>query len=146
MKSFLSCLLGKWSNKSQAQSNPHSFRQVELRWEKRDDWIFASSFNRKDPNPYLEVKKKLVTVSDTEVILEHYGGSYSNWTRLSSCDMILKYDGVKWSGEFEAQVDNSSVYAELHLYGNKLFTKDKSLDPSGNIIWGADRMYRFVRV
>ena len=61
MKSFLSCLLGTWSNKFQAQSHPHLFRQVFLRWEKEGDYLVSTHWNRHDPSsPYLSTKKKLV--------------------------------------------------------------------------------------
>ncbi len=143
---FQAFLLGTWSNKSQAQSNPTGFRQVTLHWTRkigRGQGYFHGAYHyRNEPDPYLEVRKKLIMNSETEVVLEHFGGTYSNWKRVPACDMTLKWDGSKWYGEF----DTGSITAELHLYGNKLFTKDKSVDEDGKVIWGDDKLYKFVRL
>ena len=64
--------------------------------------------------------------------------------------MTLRWDGSKWTGSFNSEIDQdgaiTNVYAELNLYGNKLFTKDKSTDSEGNVLWGDDGTYKFVRV
>ena len=51
------------------------------------------------------VQKKLVIVSDVEVVLEHHGGTYTNWKRLDNCDMRLVWDGTKWTGSFDSKID-----------------------------------------
>ena len=64
--------------------------------------------------------------------------------------MRLGWDGSKWTGSFDSKIDqdgeDTNVHAELHLYGNKLFTKDKSTDSEGNVLWGDDGTYKFIRV
>ena len=151
MSNFLSCLLGTWSNRFQAQSSPTLYRQVFVRWESKGDFLHSIHWNRKEENsPYLKTNKKLKVISDTEVILEHWGGTYSGLTRNEDCDMLMKYDGTSWMGKFdtsmEEQGETVTGHAELSLYGHKLFMRDRFLDSKGRIIWGADEIYRYNRV
>ena len=143
MTNFLSWLLGTWSNKHQAQSAPTLYKSVTVKWEQNDEFINSIHWGRrKSDDPYLKTYKKLVEVSDKEVILEHWGGTYSGLTRNEECDMILKFDGTAWMGQF----DTENIHAELAVYGTKLFMRDKFLDSKGRIVWGADEIYKFVRV
>ena len=143
MTNFLSWLLGTWSNKHQAQSAPTLYKSVSVRWEQNDEFINSIHWGRrKSDDPYLKTYKKLVEVSDREVILEHWGGTYSGLTRNEECDMVLKFDGTVWMGQF----DTDNIHAELAVYGTKLFMRDKFLDSKGRIVWGADEIYKFVRV
>ena len=143
MTNFLSWLLGTWSNKHQAQSAPTLYKSVSVRWEQNDEFINSIHWGRRTPHePYLKTYKKLVEVSDKEVILEHWGGTYSGLIRNKDCDMVLKFDGTVWMGQF----DTDNIHAELAVYGTKLFMRDKYLDSKGRIVWGADEIYKFVRV
>ena len=143
MTNFLSWLLGTWSNKHQAQSAPTLYKSVSVRWEQNGEFINSIHWGRrKSDDPYLKTYKKLVEVSDKEVILEHWGGTYSGLTRNEDCDMVLKFDGTAWMGQF----DTENIHAELAVYGTKLFMRDKFLDSKGRIVWGADEIYKFVRV
>ena len=143
MTNFLSWLLGTWSNKHQAQSSPTLYKSVCVRWEKNGEFINSIHWGRRrSDDPYLKTYKKLVEVSDKEVILEHWGGTYSGLTRNEDCDMVLKFDGTAWMGQF----DTENIHAELAVYGTKLFMRDKFLDSKGRIVWGADEIYKFVRV
>ena len=143
MTNFLSWLLGTWSNKHQAQSAPTLYKSVTVKWEQNDEFINSIHWGRRKSNdPYLKTYKKLVEVSDKEVILEHWGGTYSGLQRNEDCDMVLKFDGTAWMGQF----DTDNIHAELAVYGTKLFMRDKFLDSKGRIVWGADEIYKFVRV
>ena len=143
MRDFLSWLLGTWSNKHQAQSAPTLYKSVSVRWEQNGEFINSIHWGRRTPHdPYLKTYKKLVEVSDKEVILEHWGGTYSGLIRNKECDMVLKFDGTVWMGQF----DTDNIHAELAVYGTKLFMRDKFLDSKGRIVWGADEIYKFVRV
>ena len=143
MTNFLSWLLGTWSNKHQAQSSPTLYKSVTVKWEQNDEFINSIHWGRrKSDDPYLKTYKKLVEVSDKEVILEHWGGTYSGLQRNEDCDMVLKFDGTAWMGQF----DTENIHAELAVYGTKLFMRDKFLDSKGRIVWGADEIYKFVRV
>ena len=143
MTNFLSWLLGTWSNKHQAQSAPTLYKSVTVKWEQNDEFINSIHWGRRKSNdPYLKTYKKLVEVSDKEVILEHWGGTYSGLIRNKECDMVLKFDGTVWMGQF----DTDNIHAELAVYGTKLFMRDKFLDSKGRIVWGADEIYKFVRV
>ena len=143
MTNFLSWLLGTWSNKHQAQSAPTLYKSVTVKWEQNGEFINSIHWGRKkSDDPYLKTYKKLVEVSDKEVILEHWGGTYSGLTRNEECDMVLNFDGTVWMGQF----DTDNIHAELAVYGTKLFMRDKFLDSKGRIVWGADEIYRFLRV
>ena len=143
MTNFLSWLLGTWSNKHQAQSAPTLYKSVTVKWEQNDEFINSIHWGRrKSDDPYLKTYKKLVEVSDKEVILEHWGGTYSGLIRNKECDMVLKFDGTVWMGQF----DTDNIHAELAVYGTKLFMRDKFLDSKGRIVGGADEIYKFVRV
>ena len=143
MTNFLSWLLGTWSNKHQAQSAPTLYKSVSVKWEQNGEFINSIHWGRrKSDDPYLKTYKKLVEVSDKEVILEHWGGTYSGLIRNKECDMVLKFDGTVWMGQF----DTDNIHAELAVYGTKLFMRDKFLDSKGRIVWGADEIYKFVRV
>ena len=143
MTNFLSWLLGTWSNKHQAQSAPTLYKSVTVKWEQNDEFINSIHWGRrKSDDPYLKTYKKLVEVSDKEVILEHWGGTYSGLIRNKECDLVLKFDGTVWMGQF----DTDNIHAELAVYGTKLFMRDKFLDSNGRIVWGADEIYKFVRV
>ena len=147
MTNFLSWLLGTWSNKHQAQSAPTLYKSVTVKWEQNDEFINSIHWGRrKSDDPYLKTYKKLVEVSDKEVILEHWGGTYSGLSRNETCDMPLKFDGTVWMGKFDTQMDDVTGHAELGVYGNKLFMRDRFLDSKGRIIWGADEIYRYLRV
>ena len=143
MTNFLSWLLGTWSNSRQAQSAPSLYKSVYVKWEQNDQYINSIHWARRTSHdPYLKTYKKLVEVSDKEVILEHWGGTYSGLQRNEDCDMVLKFDGTVWMGQF----DTKNIHAELAVYGTKLFMRDKFLDSKGRIVWGADEIYKFVRV
>jgi len=143
MTNFLSWLLGTWSNKHQAQSAPTLYKSVSVKWEQNGEFINSIHWGRKSSHdPYLKTYKKLVEVSNKEVILEHWGGTYSGLIRNKDCDMVLKFDGTVWMGQF----DTDNIHAELAVYGTKLFMRDKYLDSKGRIVWGADEIYKFVRV
>ena len=148
MSNFLSWLLGTWSNKVQAQSAPTLYKQVFVKWEQNGEYINSIHWGRKNDssNPYLKTYKKLVEVSDNEVVLEHWGGTYSGLSRNETCDMPLKFDGTAWMGKFDTQMDDVTGHAELGVYDNKLFMRDRFLDSKGRIIWGADEIYRYLRV
>ena len=143
MTNFLSWLLGTWTNKHQAQSAPTLYKSVSVKWEQNGEFINSIHWGRKSSHdPYLKTYKKLVEVSNKEVILEHWGGTYSGLQRNKDCDMVLKYDGTAWMGQF----DTDNIHAELAVYGTRLFMRDKYLDSKGRIVWGADEIYKFVRV
>ena len=148
MNNFLSWLLGTWSNKVQAQSAPTLYKQVFVKWEQNGEYINSIHWGRKNDssNPYLKTYKKLVEVSDNEVVLEHWGGTYSGLSRNETCDMPLKFDGTAWMGKFDTQMDDVTGHAELGVYDNKLFMRDRFLDSKGRIILGANEIYRYLRV
>ena len=90
MTNFLSWLLGTWTNKHQAQSAPTLYKSVSVKWEQNGEFINSIHWGRKSSHdPYLKTYKKLVEVSNKEVILEHWGGTYSGLIRNEDCDLSL---------------------------------------------------------
>ena len=146
--SFKNYLLGHWTNKFQAQSNPHYYSQVEIIWEVVDGGLHSKNFYRAEGpnNPYRERYHKVVVVSDTEVIVENYD---LNWTRSENCDMMFMFDGQAWHGKIVGDKCTGNrgqrVNSEIHLFGNKLHSCDQGYSSEGEMIWGSKNLYKFTR-
>ncbi len=141
-------LLGHWSNKHQAQSCPHQYSQVEVIWEKVDDGYHSKNFYTVDGshNPYREKYHKAIQISDTEVHFQNYD---LDWTRSNKCDMIFKYDGQYWHGKLGGDectgVRGYRIFSEIHLFGEKLHSRDRGYNEENEMMWGSDNLYRFIR-
>lgn len=142
-------LLGHWSNKAQAQSNPTVFASVEIVWKRVDDGFESMNYKRVNgPNdPYRRKRHKIRYISDTEAVIENY---HLDWTRHEECDIIFKFDGQAWHGKLLGDgckgYRGNRVVSEVHAYGNKLHTMDQGYDEDNNLVWGSTELYRFVRM
>ena len=142
-------LLGHWSNKTQAQSNPLEFVSVEVIWKEVEGGFESMNYKRsKGPNdPYRRKNHRLEIISDTEVIMQNY---HLDWTRHEDCDMIFTFDGQAWHGKLLGEgcrgYRGDRVYSEIHLLGNKLHTMDQGYDEENNLVWGSKQLYRFTRI
>ena len=141
-------LLGHWTNKYQAQSNPHFFSEVQCIWEKDGDWYSSMNFTRQDGagNPYRKRKHKLRVISDIEVVMENHALDLSHHPE---CDMIFKFDGNFWHGKISTDkcyAQGAKVISEIHLFGDKIHTMDQGINPRGDMTWGSKNLYRFTRV
>jgi len=144
------CLLGHWTNKHQAQSDPTNWVSVEVVWKKHEEGYQSCNYKRRDgPDfPYRKKNHKFVYLSDTEVLVQNY---HLDWTRHEDCDIIFKYDGKAWHGEIASPgkcrgYRGDEVISEIHAYGDKLHTCDRGIDlETGKMVWGSNELYRFIR-
>ena len=141
-------LLGHWSNRAQAQSDPHNFASVEIIWKKIEGGYESMNYKRVNPNePYRKKRHKLRVVSSTEVIMENY---HLDWTRHEECDILLTFDGTAWHGKLLGEgcrgYRGNRVVSQIHLYGDKLHSCDQGYDEENNLVWGSTELYRFSRL
>jgi len=142
-------LLGHWTNRSQAQSNPHSFASVEIIWKRVDDGFESMNYKRSlgPSEPYRKKRHKLEIISDTEVIMHNY---HLDWTPHPECDIILTFDGDAWHGKLLGEgcrgYRGDRVVSEIHLYGDKLHSMDQGYDENNRLVWGSTELYRFTRM
>ena len=142
-------LLGHWTNRYQAQSNPTSFASVEIVWKKVDDGYESMNYKRVNgpDDPYRRKRHKIRYISDTEAIIENY---HLDWTRHEDCDIIFTFDGQAWHGKLLGNecrgYRGNRVVSEVHAYGDKLHTMDQGYDEDNNLVWGSTQLYRFVRM
>lgn len=142
-------LLGHWTNRYQAQSNPTSFASVEIVWKKVDDGYESMNYKRVNgpDDPYRRKRHKIRYISDTEAIIENY---HLDWTRHEDCDIIFTFDGQAWHGKLLGNecrgYRGNRVVSEVHAYGDKLHTMDQGYDEDNNLVWGSTELYRFVRM
>ncbi len=144
-----SYLLGHWTNRYQAQSNPHGYSQVEVIWTAVTGGLHSKNFYRKDgPNkPYRERFHKVKVISEDQVIIENYN---LDWTRDGKCDMIFTYSNGSWFGELQGNEcigkQGYRVTSELQLHGNKMLGRDRGLDDNNNMKWGTEYFYKYTRM
>ena len=143
-------LLGHWHYRSQAQSNPHIYAQTEVVWKKEDDWYFSKNFYRVDgpTSPYREGKHKFHYVTDTIGVMENYR---SDGSRQEQCDMHFKFNEMSksWHGRLDSDMCTGTrgnrIVSEIHLYGDKLQSRDQGFYEDGTWAWGSDNLYKFLR-
>ena len=94
-------LLGHWTNRSQAQSNPHKVAQTEVIWAKEGDWYTSLNFYRVDGphKPYRNKKHKIEIISDKYVIMQNYR---LDGSRHEECDMHFRFESEHWSGKLDS--------------------------------------------
>ena len=143
-------ILGHWTNRHQAQSNPTEWVSVEILWQRHEEGFQSMNYKRADGpnNPYRKKNHKLLRLSDTEYVMQNY---HLDWTRHEDCDMIFMFDGDAWHGCLAG--DNcigyrgDKVISEIHCYGDKLHTCDRGIDlETGEMVWGSTELYRFTRM
>ena len=71
---FEDYLLGNWTNKAQAQSDPQGFASVNIVWRKIEGGYESMNYKRVrgENDPYRKKYHKLEIVSDTQVIMHNY--------------------------------------------------------------------------
>ena len=142
-------LIGHWSNRYQAQSNPHSYSQVEVIWEAVEGGLHSKNFYRKDgpANPYRERFHKINVIDESQVIIENYN---LDWTRDGKCDMIFTYSDGSWFGKLQGNEcigkQGYRVISELELYGDKMLGRDRGIDDNHNMKWGTEYFYKYTRM
>jgi hypothetical protein len=142
-------LLGHWTNRYQAQSDPTNFASVEIVWKRVDDGFESMNYKRVNgpDDPYRRKRHKIRYISDTEAVIENY---HLDWTRHPKCDILFTFDGQAWHGKLLGEgcrgYRGNRVVSEVHAYGDKLHTMDQGYDEDNNLVWGSTQLYRFVRM
>ena len=151
---FDDALLGHWTNRYQAQSNPLGFASVELEWsidysDVDQIWYTSKNYYRKEgPNkPYRSGRHKMSLVRGDSFLMENYS---EDGTKRQGCDMLfVEYDN-RWEGRLFAEgqcvMGNAIVSSKIILFGDKLHSADQGRDKEGKLVWGSDHFYEFTRL
>lgn len=142
-------ILGHWSNRHQAQSDPCNWVSVEIIWKKFEHGFQSMNYKRHEgiDSAYRKKNHKLLQVSENQVLMQNY---HLDWTRHEDCDMIFKFDGNGWHGQLAGDkcrgYRGDKVISEIHVYKNKLHTCDQGRNlETGELMWGSTEMYRFTK-
>ncbi len=146
---FEKYLLGHWSNKAQAQSDPQNFASLNIVWTKIEDGYESMNYKRCRGayDPYRRKYHKLEIISDTEIIMHNY---HRDWTPHEDCDMMFTFDGTSWNGRLIGDNCRGNrghrIVSQIQLFGNKLHNMDRGYDDHGNLVWGTEKYYRYTRI
>ena len=141
-------IIGHWTNRHQAQSAPHHYSSIEIVWSKVEGGYHSKNYYRSQgpDNPYRERYHKTDVISDDKIIFKNYN---LDWTRSENCDMMFTFDGTAWHGHLVGDKCTGAmgyrVVSEISLYGEKLHSKDQGYDDKGDMIWGSNALYKFIR-
>ena len=152
--SFDDALLGHWTNRHQAQSNPLGFASVELEWgidysDVDQIWYTSKNYYRKEGpnNPYRSGRHKMSLIRGDSFLMENYS---EDGTKRVGCDMLFVEHDNRWEGKLFAEgqcvLNDAIISSHMLLYGDKLHSADQGRDKQGNLIWGSDHFYRFTRL
>ena len=151
---FSDALLGHWTNRYQAQSNPLGFASVELEWgidysDVDQTWYTSKNYYRKEgPNkPYRSGRHKMSLIREDSFLMENYS---EDGTKRQGCDMLFVDVNGKWEGRLFAEgqcvIGDAIISSHIILFGDKLHSADQGKDEHGNLIWGSDHFYKFTRL
>ncbi len=151
---FSDALLGHWTNRHQAQSNPLGFASVELEWgidysDVDQIWYTSKNYYRKEGpnNPYRSGRHKMSLIRGDSFLMENYS---EDGTKRVGCDMLFVEHDNRWEGKLFAEgqcvLNDAIISSHMLLYGDKLHSADQGRDKQGNLIWGSDHFYRFTRL
>ena len=144
---FLSCLLGRWSNKAQAFSNPTRYAWILTSWDDVGEGRFLSKqwYHYMGENqPYRE---KINTFIETEsgILLQNWN---DDGTRNEKCDVTITFSEGKWLGKnigTECIVRGAILRSEFQLQPGQLLTRDAGYIDN-KLIWGSLDYYHFGRL
>ena len=70
-------------------------------------------------------------------------------TRHEECDMMFTFYDNSWHGKLDSTKclgeRGNRIISEVHLYGDKLTSKDQGFDNKGNLVWGTPNLFHFIR-
>jgi len=143
---FLSCLLGRWSNKDQAYSDPTGYAWILTLWEDVGDGKYLSKswyHYEGEQTPYRERIYKLCEL-ESGILMQNWG--LDGETRNEKCDTIvtLDYEG-KFKGSnvgTECIVNNAMLRSDFTLSPGLLITRDGGYT-DGKLVWGSENHYIF---
>ncbi len=147
-------IIGHWTNRYQAQSNPLGFASVELEWsidysDVDQIWYKSKNYYRKEgPNkPYRSGRHKMSLIRGDSFLMENYS---EDGTKRQGCDMLFVDVNGRWEGRLFAEgqcvIGDAIISSHMVLYGDKLHSADQGRDKEGNLIWGTDHFYEFTRL
>jgi|TARA_B100000035_G_scaffold276932_1_gene254917 hypothetical protein len=144
-------ILGHWSNRHQAQSDPCNWVSVEIIWKKFEHGYQSMNYKRHEgiEKAYRKKNHKLLQLSENQVLMQNY---HLDWTRHEDCDMMFTFDGSVWRGQLACPgkcigYRGDRVVSEIHCFGDKLHTCDQGYDlKTGEMVWGSKELYRFIRI
>jgi hypothetical protein len=144
---FLSCLLGRWSNKAQAFSNPTGFGWILVSWEDVGNGKYLSKqwyHYEGETKPYRE---RINTICETEsgLILENWN---ADGTRNNKCDVLVTFSLGTWFGKNigdDCIIRGAVLHSEFELSPGKLLTRDAGYIDN-KLIWGSKDYYHFGRL
>lgn len=144
---FLSCLLGRWSNKAQAFSNPTRYAWILTSWDDVGEGRFLSKqwyHYMGEDQPYRE---KINTFIETEsgILLQNWN---DDGTRNEKCDVTITFSEGKWFGNnlgTECIVRGAVLRSEFQLQPGELLTRDAGYIDN-KLIWGSLDYYHFGRL
>ena len=147
MNEFLRCLTGKWSNKTQAMSNPTKYAWILISWTPVGDGKYLTKqwyHYAGETDPYRE---KLYSFKEDESTI-----TMMNWnldgTRNEKCDTIVRLNNGIWQGQNRGMgciVRGATLKSEFSLTKNKLITRDGGYI-DGKRVWGSPDFYHFGRL
>lgn len=142
-------LIGRWTNRSQAQSNPHTFASVEIIWKEVEGGYESMNFKRciGPEDPYRKKRHTIEYISETEAIVHNH---HLDWTPHPDCDIMFKLEDKVWIGGLMYPgicrgYRGDRVVSVIRAYGNKLHTMDQGYDQNDKLVWGSTELYRFTR-
>lgn len=144
---FLKCLLGQWSNKDQAYSNPTKYAWILLSWQDIGDGRYLSKqwyHYEGESKPYREKIKTLCEI-DSNIIMQNWG---ADGIRNDKCDVIFTFIDNKWHGKNigeECIVRDSSLRSEIILSPGQLISRDAGY-VNNKLVWGSNDYYHFGRL
>lgn len=144
---FLSCLLGRWSNKDQAYSNPSRYAWILTSWEDVGNGKYLSKqwyHYEGEQKPYRE---RLNTLCETEsgIIIQNWG---LDGTRNEKCDVLVTLDNGRWLGKnigTECIVRGATLRSDFILIPGQLRSRDAGY-LNNKMIWGSKDYYHFGRL
>jgi len=144
---FLSCLLGRWSNRDQAYSNPSKYAWILISWESVGDGKYLSKqwyHYEGEQKPYRE---RLNTLCETEsgIIIQNWG---LDGTRNEKCDVLVILDNGRWLGKnigTDCIVRGAILRSDFILTEDTLMTRDAGY-LNNTMVWGSKDYYHFGRL
>lgn len=147
MTEFLSCLLGRWSNKDQAFSNPTRYSWILSSWDDVGEGKILSKqwyHYMGEDKPYRE---KIKTFIETES-----GILAQTWdidgTRNNLCDMHITLSKGVWIGKnlgTECIINGATLRSEFELQPGQFLTRDAGFIDD-KLVWGSLDYYHFGRL
>lgn len=144
---FLNCLVGCWSNREQAYSNPSQYAWIFISWELVDGNKYLSKqwyHYEGEKNPYAQ-RYNIFIETESGIIVENWS---LDGSRNSKCDTLVRFIDGKWKGKNignECIIRGASLCSEFELSENLLVTRDAGYI-DGKLVWGSTDYYNFIRL